>query len=109
MARYYRCQRGIIGVRVLLSRHSGVARMVTLVANKDPELFDKVRKELEYMTALKDIMKDEWEEIIRDERIQGYVESMRDDGKSDQEIINRLMLKYGLKLEDAEKYVLVPA
>ncbi len=30
--------------------------MVTLVANKDPELFDKVRKELEYMTALKDIM-----------------------------------------------------
>ena len=90
-------------------RHSGTARMVTLVANKDPELFDKVRKELEYMTALKDIMKDEWEEIIRDERIQGAVETMRDDGKSDEQIVERLMLKYGLKKEKAEEYVLVPA
>ena len=46
----------------------------------------------------------------RDEgRILGTVETMLDDGKSDQEIISRLMLKYGLKKEAAEEYVLVPA
>ena len=31
----------------------------------------------------------------------GYVESQRDDGKSDQEIIARIMTKYGLTKEDA--------
>ncbi len=46
----------------------------------------------------------------RDEgRIIGTVETMRDDGKSDEQIVERLMLKYGLKREDAEKYVLEPA
>ena len=55
-------------LREYKEKGTDVGALVTLVANKDPELFDQVRKELEYMTALKDIMKDEWEEIIRDER-----------------------------------------
>ena len=49
------------------------------------------------------------DKIERDSRIQGAVETMRDDGKSDQEIIARLMSKYGLTREEAEGYVLVPA
>lgn len=32
-----------------------------------------------------------------------------DDGRSDEQIVERLMLKYGLKREKAEEYVLVPA
>ncbi len=50
------------------------------------------------------------DEQMRDEgRIQGYVESQRDEGKSDQEIIARIMAKYNLTREKAEEYVLVPA
>ena len=44
-------------------------------------------------------------------KILGYIESMRDDGKSDREIAARLMTKYGLSQEKADEYVLgsVPA
>ena len=42
-------------------------------------------------------------------RILGTVETMRDNGNSDEQIIERLMLKYGLTKEDAEGYVFVPA
>ena len=42
-------------------------------------------------------------------RILGTVETMRDDGNSDEQIVERLMLKYGLTKEDAEGYVFVPA
>ena len=49
------------------------------------------------------------DKIERDSHIQGYVESQRDDGKSDQEIIARIMSKFGLEKKEAEGYVLVPA
>ncbi len=37
----------------------------------------------------------------------GAVEIMREDGKDDRAIIERLMSKYDLTQEEAEKYVLV--
>ena len=49
------------------------------------------------------------DKIEWDSRIQGYVESQRDEGKSDEEIIVRIMKKYGLKEKEAKEYVLVPA
>ena len=39
-------------------------------------------------------------------KIIGTVETMRDDDKSDSEIIDRIMRKFGLTQEEAEKYVL---
>ena len=42
-------------------------------------------------------------------RILGTVETMRDDSNSDEQIVERLMLKYGLTKKDAEGYVFVPA
>ena len=41
-------------------------------------------------------------------KILGAVETMRDDGKSDKDIIVRLMSKYGLSEKEAEEYVLTP-
>lgn len=38
-------------------------------------------------------------------KIMGTVETMRDDGKSDQEIVLRLKKKYGLSQEEADEYV----
>lgn len=42
-------------------------------------------------------------------KILGAVETMRDDGKSDKDIVARLMKKYGLTQAQAEGYVLSPA
>ncbi len=44
-------------------------------------------------------------------KILGTIETMRDDGKSDREIAERLMTKYGLSQEKADEYVIgsVPA
>ena len=41
-------------------------------------------------------------------KILGAVETMRDDGKSNQDIVARLMVKYSLTQEQAERYVLAP-
>lgn len=42
-------------------------------------------------------------------KIIGFVDACRDDGKDDQTIIARLIAKYGLSREEAEKYVLTAA
>ena len=41
-------------------------------------------------------------------KILGFVEALRDDGKSDRDIVARLMAKYGLTQAQAEGYVLAP-
>lgn len=41
-------------------------------------------------------------------KILGTIETMRDDGKSNQDIVDRLMKKYSLTQEQAEGYVLSP-
>ncbi len=44
-------------------------------------------------------------------KILGTIETMRDDGKNDREIVERLMMKYSLSQEQADEYVIgsVPA
>ena len=41
-------------------------------------------------------------------KILGAIGIMRDDGKTDDEIITRLMSKFKLTLEEAEEYVKMP-
>ncbi len=79
-----------------LSHHRGQS-------SKAPAVVEKVKK----MEAIWEILKDGLEE--KKSRIQGAVETMRDDGKSDEQIVERLMFKYGLKKEEAEEHVLVLA
>ncbi len=70
------------------------------------ETLEEIKKEAGKMKgSVLDLFRDE----MKDERIQGAVETMRDDGKSDEQIVERLMNKYGLKKDEAEGYVLVPA
>ena len=63
--------------------------------------------------ALRDLMKEDFLRVLRVENeglakgIAGAVEIMREDGKDDRAIVERLMSKYDLTQEEAEKYVLV--
>ena len=49
------------------------------------------------------------EAILNEGKILGTVETMRDDGKSEQEIISRLMEKFHLTEDEARDYIKVPA
>jgi len=49
------------------------------------------------------------EEGREEGKILGTIETMRDDGKDDQAIITRIINKYGLTKEEAERYVLPTA
>ena len=64
--------------------------------------------------ALRDLMKEDFLRVEGEylakylaKGITGVVEIMREDGKDDRAIIERLMSKYDLTQEEAEKYVLV--
>ena len=64
--------------------------------------------------ALRDLMKEDFLRVEGEclakclaKGITGAVEIMREDGKDDRAIIERLMSKYDLTQEEAEKYVLV--
>ena len=54
----------------------------------------------------------EFSRALRKERseckILGFVDALRDDGKSNQDIVARLMTKYSITQEQAEGYVLEP-
>ena len=54
----------------------------------------------------------EFSKALRKERsegkILGFVDALRDDGKSNQDIVDRLMTKYSLTQEQAEGYVKAP-
>ena len=54
--------------------------------------------------AIRDLEK--IEEGIAKGKILGTIETMRDDGRDDQTIIDRIMKKYDLDREEAEEYVL---
>ncbi len=58
------------------------------------EIFDEIRREGE-------------ERGIKKGQIEGTVTTMREDGKSDQEIQKRLMKRYGLTKKKARKAVLL--
>ena len=64
-------------------------------------------RRLEYMMLY--IRDNEMRAEGRAEGIAGAVDIMRDDGKSDQEIIEKIKNKFGLTQEQAEEYVLAPA
>ena len=69
------------------------------------ETMEELKEAGEMKGSVLELFRDE----LKDERILGYVESQRDEGKTDQEIIARIMSKFGLEKKDAEGYVLVPA
>ena len=46
-----------------------------------------------------------WEEGKAEGRYIGVIETMLDDGRTDQEILNRLTDKYGLAEEEANHYI----
>ena len=96
-----------------MARNVDAVYQVSVSANR--EVYENLRKEDQTVCdALRDLMK---EDILRVEGeylakglakgITGAVEIMREDGKDDRAIVERLMSKYDLTQEEAEKYVVV--
>ena len=79
--------------------------VMNLLWETNGETMEELKEAGEMKGSVLELFKDE----LKDERILGYVESQRDEGKTDQEIIARIMSKFGLEKKDAEGYVLVPA
>lgn len=81
-----------------------ISEVEDLAGRKNPGRMNDVQISL----LRKTYDRNEWrlhaEECEMRGRILGTVETMRDDGKDDEQIVERLMLKYCLKKEEAEKY-----
>ena len=101
------------------SQESGYRRNVDAVyqvsVSANREVYENLRKEDQAVCdALRDLMKEDFLRVEGEylakglaKGITGAVEIMREDGKDDRAIIERLMSKYDLTQEEAEKYVLV--
>ena len=94
------------------SQESGYRRNVDAVyqvsVSANREVYENLRKEDQAVCdALRDLMKEDFLRVEEEGKIMGAVEIMREDGKDDRAIIERLMSKYDLTQEEAEKYVLV--
>ena len=97
------------------SQESGYRRNVDAVyqvsVSANREVYENLRKEDQAVCdALRDLMKEDFLRVENEglaKGIAGAVEIMREDGKDDRAIVERLMSKYDLTQEEAEKYVLV--
>ena len=92
-----------------MARNVDAVYQVSVSANR--EVYENLRKEDQTVCdALRDLMKEDFLRVENEglaKGITGAVEIMREDGKDDRAIIERLMSKYDLTQEEAEKYVLV--
>ena len=92
-----------------MARNVDAVYQVSVSANR--EVYENLRKEDQAVCdALRDLMKEDFLRVENEglaKGITGAVEIMREDGKDDRAIIERLMSKYDLTQEEAEKYVLV--
>jgi hypothetical protein len=97
------------------SQESGYRRNVDAVyqvsVSANREVYENLRKEDQAVCdALRDLMKEDFLRVENEglaKGIAGAVEIMREDGKDDRAIVERLMSKYDLTQEEAEKYVVV--
>ena len=92
-----------------MARNVDAVYQVSVSANR--EVYENLRKEDQAVCdALRDLMKEDFLRVENEglaKGITGAVEIMREDGKDGRAIIERLMSKYDLTQEEAEKYVLV--
>ena len=92
-----------------MARNVDAVYQVSVSANR--EVYENLRKEDQAVCdALRDLMKEDFLRVENEglaKGIAGAVEIMREDDKDDRAIIERLMSKYDLTQEEAEKYVLV--
>ena len=96
-----------------MARNVDAVYQVSVSANR--EVYENLRKEDQTVCdALRDLMKEDFLRVEGEylakglaKGITGAVEIMREDGKDDRAIVERLMSKYDLTQEEAEKYVLV--
>ena len=92
-----------------MARNVDAVYQVSVSANR--EVYENLRKEDQAVCdALRDLMKEDFLRVENEglaKGITGAVEIMREDGKDDRAIVERLMSKYDLTQEEAEKYVLV--
>ena len=97
------------------SQESGYRRNVDAVyqvsVSANREVYENLRKEDQAVCdALRDLMKEDFLRVENEglaKGITGAVEIMSEDGKDDRAIVERLMSKYDLTQEEAEKYVVV--
>ena len=92
-----------------MARNVDAVYQVSVSANR--EVYENLRKEDQAVCdALRDLMKEDFLRVENEglaKGITGAVEIMREDGKDDRAIVERLMSKYDLTQEEAEKYVVV--